>query len=106
MRALGGCSSMNTMIYARREVILSGGATNSPQLGFGRIHGPDGLGELTYAKAIARQRFTPVMALRSLQRTQKMDAQPAQLMTLLHSGSSTVPKPVKIERRKRGLNRG
>ena len=73
MRALGGCSSMNAMIYA---------------------------------KAIARQRFTPVMALRSLQRTEKMDAQPAQLMTLLHGGSSTLPKPVKIERRKRGPNRG
>ena len=34
--------------------------------GFGRIHGADGLKEFTYAKAIARQRFKPLLALTTL----------------------------------------
>ena len=43
--------------------------------GFGRIHGPDGLKEFTYAKAIARQRFKPLLALTSFTRTEKTDTQ-------------------------------
>ena len=35
------------------------------------------------------------MALTSFQRTEKMDGQLAQMMTLLHGGSSTLPKVAK-----------
>ena len=36
--------------------------------GFGRIHGADGLREFTYAKAITRQRFKPVLNLTTFAR--------------------------------------
>ena len=91
-----GMTSVNGIIaFAAIPSLPFGGVGDS---GFGRIHGPDGLREFTYAKAIARQRFKPVMALTSFQRTEKMDAQLAQLMTLLHGSSSTIPtlaKPIK-----------
>ena len=85
-----GMTAVNGIIsFAAIPSLPFGGVGDS---GFGRIHGPDGLREFTYAKAIARQRFKPVMALTSFQRTDKMDAQLAQMMTLLHGGSSTLPK--------------
>ena len=85
-----GMTAINGIIaFAAIPSLPFGGVGDS---GFGRIHGPDGLKEFTYAKAIARQRFKPVMALTSFQRTEKMDAQLAQMMTLLHGGSSTLPK--------------
>ncbi|ATL69644.1 aldehyde dehydrogenase family protein [Nocardia terpenica] len=52
--------------------------------GFGRIHGPDGLREFTYAHAVARQRFAPLMALTTFDRTAKADAAMAKIMTILH----------------------
>ncbi|OLZ58714.1 aldehyde dehydrogenase family protein [Amycolatopsis keratiniphila] len=52
--------------------------------GFGRIHGPDGLREFTYARSVARQRFTPPLALTTFGRTAKTDALVAKIMTLLH----------------------
>ncbi|MFI5779468.1 aldehyde dehydrogenase family protein [Nocardia sp. NPDC051570] len=52
--------------------------------GFGRIHGPDGLREFTYAHAVARQRFAPLMAVTTFDRTAKTDALLAKTMTLLH----------------------
>ena len=60
--------------------------------GFGRIHGPDGLKEFTYAKAIARQRFKPLLALTSFSRTEKMDTQLATMITMLHGRGTTIPK--------------
>ena len=60
------------------------------QSGFGRIHGPDGLKEFTYAKAITRQRFKPVMMLTSFARDAKTDGKVAQLITLLHGGKQTL----------------
>ena len=92
-----GMTAVNGVIsFAAIPSLPFGGVGDS---GFGRIHGPDGLREFSYAKAIARQRFKPVLALTSFQRTEKMDAQLAQLMTLLHGGSSTLPKPAKGRRR-------
>ena len=52
--------------------------------GFGRIHGPEGLKEFTYAKAIARQKFKPMINLTSFERTEKADKQLAQVLGLLH----------------------
>jgi len=88
-----GMTAVNGIIaFAAIPSLPFGGVGDS---GFGRIHGPDGLREFTYAKAIARQRFKPVMALTSFQRTEKMDGQLAQMMTMLHGGSSTLPKVAK-----------
>lgn len=52
--------------------------------GFGRIHGPDGLREFTYAHAVARQRFAPLMALTTFARTAETDKKVATMLTLLH----------------------
>lgn len=52
--------------------------------GFGRIHGPDGLREFTYAQAVTRQRFPAPLALTTFGRTAKTDALVAKVMTLLH----------------------
>ncbi|HEV7907460.1 MAG TPA: hypothetical protein VGP03_04910 [Pseudonocardiaceae bacterium] len=60
--------------------------------GFGRIHGPDGLKEFTYAKAIARQRFKPMLALTSFTRSAKADHQLTQIITMLHGRGSTLKK--------------
>ncbi len=57
--------------------------------GFGRIHGPDGLREFSYAKAIARQRFKPLLALTSFTRSDKADKQLVQMVTMLHGRGST-----------------
>ena len=51
---------------------------------FGRIHGPDGLREFTYAHAVARQRFAPLMALTTFARTAETDKKVATMLTLLH----------------------
>ena len=60
--------------------------------GFGRIHGPDGLKEFTYAKAIARQRFKPALALTTFGRTEKTDTKLTQIVTMLHGRGSTLEK--------------
>ncbi|MBF6332866.1 aldehyde dehydrogenase family protein [Nocardia transvalensis] len=52
--------------------------------GFGRIHGPDGLREFTYAHAVARQRFAPLMALTTFDRTERTDRLVAKTTTMLH----------------------
>ncbi|MBB5911886.1 acyl-CoA reductase-like NAD-dependent aldehyde dehydrogenase [Nocardia transvalensis] len=58
-----------------------GGVADS---GFGRIHGPDGLREFTYAHAVARQRFQPLLSLTTFDRTTATDKRVAKVMTLLH----------------------
>ncbi|MBF6174942.1 aldehyde dehydrogenase family protein [Nocardia blacklockiae] len=58
-----------------------GGVADS---GFGRIHGPDGLREFTFAHAVARQRFAPLLALTTFDRTPSTDALVAKALTLLH----------------------
>ena len=73
--------------FAAIPALPFGGVGDS---GFGRIHGPDGLKEFTYAKAIARQRFKPVMNLTSFARDAATDGKVAQLITLLHGGKQTL----------------
>ncbi|RDH12323.1 aldehyde dehydrogenase, partial [Tsukamurella pulmonis] len=53
-------------------------------------HGPDGLREFTYAKGIARKRFTPLLNLTSFARTAAQEGQLTQLMTLLHGRGGTI----------------
>ncbi|GAB3912194.1 hypothetical protein GCM10029964_119520 [Kibdelosporangium lantanae] len=81
-RLRSGMTAVNSVIsFAGIPSLPFGGVGDS---GFGRIHGPDGLKEFTRAKAIARQRFRPPMAITTFARTAKTDANMAKLITLLH----------------------
>ncbi len=87
-RIRSGMTSVNSVIaFAGVPTLPFGGVGQS---GFGRIHGPDGLKEFTYAKAITRQKFKPVMMLTSFERGAKEDGRVAQLITLLHGGKQTL----------------
>ena len=89
-RIRSGMTAVNGVItFAAIPRLPFGGVGDS---GFGRIHGADGLREFTYAKAIARQRFKPLLALTSFTRTAKADQQLAQLVTMLHGRGTTIPK--------------
>ncbi|MCW2816379.1 MAG: aldehyde dehydrogenase [Nocardioides sp.] len=95
-RIRSGMTAVNGVIsFAGVPSLPFGGVGDS---GFGRIHGPDGLKEFTYAKAIARQRFKAALPLTSFKRTEKHEQQLVSLMTMLHGRGTTLPKlgkPVK-----------
>lgn len=77
-----GMTAVNGVItFAGVPSLPFGGVGDS---GFGRIHGADGLKEFTYAKAITRQRFKPVMSLTSFTRTATDDRRLAAAITMLH----------------------
>jgi acyl-CoA reductase-like NAD-dependent aldehyde dehydrogenase len=81
-RVRSGMSSINGVIsFAAIPGLPFGGVGDS---GFGRIHGPEGLKEFTYAKAIARQRFKPMLNLTTFDRTEKADRQLAKVVGMLH----------------------
>ncbi len=89
-RIRSGMTAVNGVItFAGIPSLPFGGVGDS---GFGRIHGADGLKEFTYAKAIARQRFKPLLALTSFSRTEKADNQLTQIITMLHGRGSTLRK--------------
>lgn len=89
-RIRSGMTAINGVItFAGIPSLPFGGVGDS---GFGRIHGADGLREFTYAKAIARQRFKPILALTSFSRTAKADNQVTQVITMLHGRGSTLKK--------------
>jgi aldehyde dehydrogenase (NAD+) len=89
-RVRSGMTSINSVIaFAAVPSLPFGGVGES---GFGRIHGPDGLKEFTYAKAITRQRFKPLLALTSFARDAKTDARAAKLISIMHGGKGTLPK--------------
>jgi aldehyde dehydrogenase (NAD+) len=89
-RIRSGMTAINSVIsFAAVPSLPFGGVDDS---GFGRIHGPDGLKEFTYAKAIARQRFKPALALTTFGRTEKTDSQLTQIVTMLHGRGSTLKK--------------
>lgn len=77
-----GMTSVNGVItFAGVPSLPFGGIGDS---GFGRIHGPEGLKEFTYAHAITRQRMKPLLALTTFERTEKAEEQLGKLMNLLH----------------------
>lgn len=89
-RIRSGMTSINSVIsFAAIPTLPFGGVGDS---GFGRIHGPDGLREFTYAKAITRQRMKPALMLQSLTRDKKTEDRFALILTVLHGGSKTLPK--------------
>jgi acyl-CoA reductase-like NAD-dependent aldehyde dehydrogenase len=85
-----GMTSVNSVVsFAAIPALPFGGVGDS---GFGRIHGPDGLKEFTYAKAVARQRFKPPLSMTTFSRSGRTDDQVAQAMTLMHGGGNTLPR--------------
>jgi acyl-CoA reductase-like NAD-dependent aldehyde dehydrogenase len=87
-RIRSGMTSINSVVaFAGVPGLPFGGVGES---GFGRIHGPDGLKEFTYAKAITRQKYKPVMMLVSMARDAKTDSRAVQMITLLHGGKKTL----------------
>jgi acyl-CoA reductase-like NAD-dependent aldehyde dehydrogenase len=87
-RVRSGMTSVNSVVaFAGVPALPFGGVGES---GFGRIHGPDGLKEFTFAKAITRQRFKPIMQLTSFARDAKTDGKVALMMTVLHGGKKTL----------------
>jgi aldehyde dehydrogenase (NAD+) len=94
-RLRSGMTAVNGVItFAAIPSLPFGGVGDS---GFGRIHGPDGLREFTYAKAVARQRMRPLLALTSFDRDNKADASFAALLTALHGRANQFTKrPVRL----------
>ena len=89
-RIRSGMTSINAVIaYAGVPSLPFGGVGQS---GFGRIHGPDGLKEFTYSKAITKQRFKPPLALTTFARDAKTDQRAAKLIGIMHGGKRTLPK--------------
>lgn len=89
-RIRSGMTSINAVTaFAGVPSLPFGGVGES---GFGRIHGPDGLKEFTYAKAITRQKYKPLLALTTFARDAKTDKRAATLINLMHGGKSTLPK--------------
>jgi acyl-CoA reductase-like NAD-dependent aldehyde dehydrogenase len=89
-RLRSGMTAVNSVIsFAAVPGLPFGGVGDS---GFGRIHGPDGLKEFTYAKAVTRVRFKPVLNLTTFDRTPEQDTTMATLLTALHGRASQLPK--------------
>jgi aldehyde dehydrogenase (NAD+) len=89
-RIRSGMTAVNGVItFAGVPALPFGGVGES---GFGRIHGPDGLKEFTYAKSVTRQRFRPALALTTFARTEKAEKQLAQVITMLHGRGTTLGK--------------
>jgi acyl-CoA reductase-like NAD-dependent aldehyde dehydrogenase len=77
-----GMTAINGVItFAGVPSLPFGGVGDS---GFGRIHGPEGLKEFTYAHAITKQRMKPLIALTTFERTEKAEEQLGKMITMLH----------------------
>jgi aldehyde dehydrogenase (NAD+) len=96
-RLRSGMTAVNGVIsFAGIPSLPFGGVGDS---GFGRIHGPDGLREFTYAKAVARQRMKPLLALTSFERTSKDDTSFAAIITALHGRANQLAqRPIDVRR--------
>ncbi|TSD99846.1 aldehyde dehydrogenase family protein [Skermania sp. ID1734] len=81
-RIRSGMTAINSVIaFAGIPSLPFGGIGDS---GFGRIHGPDGLKEFTYAKAVAKRRLPAMLTLTSFSRTPKADKMVTTLTNLRH----------------------
>lgn len=85
-----GMTAVNSVLsFAGVPSLPFGGVGDS---GFGRIHGPDGLKEFTYAHAISKRRFTTPLELTTFSRTEKQDGQFLKVLGLLHGRSAKARK--------------
>lgn len=77
-----GMTSVNSFLtYAGVPGLPFGGVGES---GFGRIHGPDGLKEFTYAHAITDRRFKPPLALTTFKRKASTERRVNRLLKFLY----------------------
>ncbi len=89
-RLRSGMTGINSVIpHVAIPALPFGGVGDS---GFGRIHGADGLKEFTYAKAVARQRMKPLLALTTFDRTDRTDASFASLIIALHGRATQLAR--------------
>jgi len=80
MRA--GMTAVNQYLsYAAVPSLPFGGVGES---GFGRIHGPDGLKEFTYAHAITKRRYPPPLRLTTFKRTERTERMAERLLKFLY----------------------
>jgi aldehyde dehydrogenase (NAD+) len=85
-----GMAAVNSVIsFAAIPGLPFGGVDAS---GYGRIHGPDGLREFTYSKAIARRRFAVPLLLTTFDRSPGEDSLMIQVMTVMHGGANQLVK--------------
>jgi acyl-CoA reductase-like NAD-dependent aldehyde dehydrogenase len=77
----GGASVNSYVMYAAVPNLPLGGVGAS---GFGRVHGPDGLKEFTYARSMTRQRFRSPLPLTTFRRTARIDWLVKVLIRALH----------------------
>jgi aldehyde dehydrogenase (NAD+) len=85
-RLRSGMTAINSVIsFAGIPALPFGGVGDS---GFGRIHGADGLKEFAYAKAVARQRMKPMIALTTFERTEQAETMFATLISAIHGRTS------------------
>ncbi|MFC9898144.1 aldehyde dehydrogenase family protein [Nocardia sp. NPDC127579] len=81
-RIRSGMTGVNLVyLFAALPELPFGGVGDS---GFGRIHGPDGLKEFTFAKSVARRRLPALLALTTFARTATVDKLLATLTVLRH----------------------
>ncbi|MFE6860883.1 aldehyde dehydrogenase family protein [Nocardia sp. NPDC057668] len=81
-RIRSGMTGVNLVyLFAAVPALPFGGVGDS---GFGRIHGPDGLKEFTYAKSVAYRRLPAVLELTTFARTAAVDKLMATLTVLRH----------------------
>jgi aldehyde dehydrogenase (NAD+) len=70
----------STISFASVASVPFGGVKDS---GYGRIHGPEGLLEFTYARSVVRARFQLPLAITSFTRTRKTDSLVVFILKLL-----------------------
>ena len=70
----------STISFASVASVPFGGVKDS---GYGRIHGPEGLLEFTYARSVVRARFQLPLAITSFKRTSKIDSLVVTILKLL-----------------------
>lgn len=81
-RIRSGMTSVNNVIgFTGLPELPFGGVGDS---GFGRTHGADGLRQFCFAKSVARQRFTPPVAITNFDRRARVDGIFKTAVSLLH----------------------
>lgn len=77
----GMVSVNSTFAFAAVAAVPFGGVGDS---GYGRIHGPEGLLEFTFARSIVSRRFKPPLSFTTFRRTTRTDSIIKRLVQILH----------------------
>lgn len=77
----GMVSVNSTFAFAAVAAVPFGGVGDS---GYGRVHGPEGLLEFTFARSVVSRRFKPPLAFTTFKRTKKTDSIIGRVVQILH----------------------